>query len=127
MTRIIEGLAQTDAGHPMPLVLPDDILVVEPQNHKFYTSGELKTPGGYPYKDGLTVHQAIAMAGGLTEKAERDDLRVLRARPRARKTPCRVSWIRSVLPDDIIVVAEGQRFYISGEVKTPGATSMNGR
>ena len=25
-----------------------------------------------------------------------------------------------VLPDDIIVVAEGQRFYISGEVKTPG-------
>ena len=25
-----------------------------------------------------------------------------------------------VLPDDTIVVAEGKRFYVSGEVKTPG-------
>lgn len=52
-------------------MLPDDIIVVEAENYKFYASEEVKNPSGYPYKEGLTVHQAISMAGGLTEKAER--------------------------------------------------------
>ena len=36
----------------------------------------------------------------------------------------RVKLDTLVLPDDIIVVPEGQRFYISGEVRPPAATSM---
>src|SRR5512132_2755528 len=48
------------------------------KNRNFYLTGEVKVPGGYPYEEGLTVHRALAMAGGLTEKAERDHLRVLR-------------------------------------------------
>jgi protein involved in polysaccharide export with SLBB domain len=104
---------------PEAAVLPDDILVVEPQDYKFYASGEVKTPGGYPYKEGLTVHRALAMAGGLTEKAERDYLRVLR-HTAGHQESLPVQLDTPVLPDDIIVVAEGQRFYISGEIKSPG-------
>src|SRR6185503_2713862 len=119
VTRVVEGLAQTMLLTPDAAVLPDDILVVEPQDHKFYASGEVKTPGGYSYKEGLTVHRALAMAGGLTEKAERDNLRVLRHTAGREETlPVKLDTL--VLPDDIIVLAEGQRFYISGEVKTPG-------
>ena len=119
VTRVAGGMAETLAATPEMAVLPDDIIVVEPQNHKFYASGEVKNPSGYPYKEGLTVHKAIAMAGGLTEKAERGELHVLRHTNGQEETlPVKLDSL--VLPDDIIVVAEGQRFYVSGEVKTPG-------
>ena len=119
MTRITEGLAQTNAVNADTAVLPDDIIVVEPQNQKFYASGEVKIPGGYPYKEGLTVHKAIAMAGGLTEKAERGDLRIMRY-SNGQEASVAVKLDGQVLPDDIIVVAEGQRIYVSGEIKAPG-------
>ena len=119
VTRIVDGLAEMNLADPDAVVLPDDIIVVEPQTYKIYVSGEVKNPGGYPYKDSLTVHKAIAMAGGLTEKAERGEFRLLRHSNGHEETlPVRLETL--VLPDDIIVVAEGQRFYVSGEVKTPG-------
>ena len=119
VTRVASGVAQTIPGEPDLAVLPDDIIMIEPQTNKFYASGEVKLPGGYPYKDGLTVHKAIAMAGGLTDKAERGEFKVLRHTNGHEQTlPVKLETL--VLPDDIIVVAEGQRFYVSGEVKTPG-------
>ena len=119
VTRLTNGLAKTLTATAEASVLPDDILVVEPQDYKFYASGEVKNPGGYPYKEGLTVHKAVAMAGGLTEKAERGDVHILRAGKGQEETL--VGKPESLLlPDDTIVVAEGQRVYVSGEVKTPG-------
>jgi polysaccharide export outer membrane protein len=37
----------------------------------FYVLGEATTPGEYPYRSGLTVHSAVAMAGGFTYRASR--------------------------------------------------------
>ena len=37
----------------------------------FYVMGEATTPGEYPYRSGLTVHSAVAMAGGFTYRASR--------------------------------------------------------
>lgn len=119
VTRVTEGLAETMNVNPDTGVMPGDIIVVEPQDYKFYTSGEVKNAGGYPYKDGLTVHKAIAMAGGLTDKAERGDLHILRS-VNGREETLEVKLDTLVIPDDIIVVAQGERFFVSGEVKTPG-------
>lgn len=119
VTRVVEGVAETKVATPEMAVLPDDIIVVEAGNYKFYVSGEVKNPSGYPHRDGLTVHQAIAMAGGLTEKAERGTFQTLR-RVNGHEKTVAVGLDSLVLPDDIIVVAEGQRVYVSGEVKTPG-------
>lgn len=119
VTRLADGLAQTIKADLDTVLLPDDILIVELQNHKFYASGEVKTPGSYPYKPGMTVHKAVAMAGGLTEKAERELLTILRHTD-GREETVAVRLDASVFPDDIILVAEAPRFYISGEVKTPG-------
>lgn len=44
----------------------------------FYIHGEIKLPGGYPYQPGMTVNQAIALAGGLTERASRDKILISR-------------------------------------------------
>lgn len=40
----------------------------------FFIHGEVKQPGGYPYQPGMTVNQAIALAGGMTERASRDKI-----------------------------------------------------
>ena len=119
VTRVTEGLAATMTVNPDAAVMPGDIIVVEPQDYKFYTSGEVKSPGGYPYKDGLTVHKAISMAGGLTEKAQRGDLHILRS-VNGQEQTLEVKLDTLVFPDDIIVVAQGEKFFVSGEVKTPG-------
>lgn len=36
----------------------------------FFILGEVKRPGSYPYKNGLTVLNAVAMAGGYTYRAK---------------------------------------------------------
>ena len=43
----------------------------------FYIHGEVEEPGAYPYQPGLTVDQAIALAGGLTERASTDKIFLL--------------------------------------------------
>ena len=92
VTRVTEGLAATTTVNLDWAVLPGDILVVEPQDYKFYTSGEVKNPGGYPYKEGLTVHKAIAMAGGLTDKAQKGDYHILRS-VNGKEENLRSTWI----------------------------------
>jgi protein involved in polysaccharide export with SLBB domain len=37
----------------------------------FYVLGEALNPGEYPYRSDLTVHSAVAMAGGFTYRASR--------------------------------------------------------
>jgi protein involved in polysaccharide export with SLBB domain len=44
----------------------------------FYIHGEVKNPGGYPYQPGMTVNQAIALAGGLTERASQEKIAISR-------------------------------------------------
>lgn len=44
----------------------------------FFIHGEVRRPGGFPYQPGMTVNQAIALAGGLTERASRDRILINR-------------------------------------------------
>lgn len=119
VTRLANGIAETFQISPDAPVLADDIIVVEPENHKFYVSGEVRTPGSYPFQEGLTVHRAVTTAGGMTEKAERGELQIHR-RVEGSETVVAARFDTPVLPDDIIVVSEGQKFFVSGEVKVPG-------
>jgi polysaccharide export outer membrane protein len=84
-----------------------------------YISGEVKTPGAYPYEDGLTVQKAVSWAGGLTDKADKSGLTVVRIHENKLDT-LSVELDALVRPDDVIVVAHAQKIYVSGEVKTPG-------
>jgi polysaccharide biosynthesis/export protein VpsN len=70
----------------------------------FYIGGEVKKPGGYPYQPGLTVLQAITVAGGPTEWASSSKFRILKegtseAVPADKKTLVR--------PGDTVTILEG--------------------
>jgi protein involved in polysaccharide export with SLBB domain len=45
----------------------------------FYVLGEVKTPGEYPYRSGLNVLSAIAIAGGATYRANNSIVMIQRA------------------------------------------------
>ena len=47
-----------------------DIVTYRP----FYIQGEVKRPGAYPFEPGLNVDRAIALAGGLTERASKNKI-----------------------------------------------------
>ena len=86
----------------------------------FYMSGEVKFPGGYSFEEGLTVGKAVTLAGGFTEKALKDRITIKRLVGGDERTFL-VKLEDPVLPDDLISIAQARSFYVSGEVKLPGA------
>jgi protein involved in polysaccharide export with SLBB domain len=74
----------------------------------FYIVGEVKQPGSYPYVNGMTVIQAVALAGGFTYRAKEDKVLIQRATDETQaKRPARQA--DPVLPGDIVEVPE--RFF----------------
>ncbi len=74
----------------------------------FYIIGEVKKPGSYPYVSGMTVVNAIALAGGYTYRARENKVLITRARSAERKKQ-RANHDTAVLPGDVIEVPE--RFF----------------
>lgn len=72
----------------------------------FYISGEVRKPGGYPYVPGLNLEQAIALAGGLTDRASKRKMYLIKGGS-ADKNRVRVKLGTSVDPGDTITIEEG--------------------
>jgi len=89
------------------------------RHRNVYVSGEVRTPGGFPYEAGLTVQKALTMAGGFTEKADKQGIKVNRLNGTTVETMLPEADTL-VMPDDLIVVAQAKKFYVNGEVKKPG-------
>lgn len=90
--------------------LLEDILVNPSVNvsmvsyRDFYIGGEVKKSGGYSYQPGLTVKQAITLAGGLTEWASSSKFEILREGS-SRSEAANNNTL--VYPGDTITILEG--------------------
>jgi len=73
---------------------------------EFYIAGEVKLPGGYPYQPGLTLDRAIALAGGLTERASTNRMTIVRNSEGSRKAE-KATMDTQVRPGDTINIDEG--------------------
>jgi polysaccharide export outer membrane protein len=59
-------------------LLHGDVINI-PLSGRIYVGGQVKSPGGFPMKGKkMTVSQAVALAGGLTEKAAGSDTKIFR-------------------------------------------------
>ena len=76
--------------------------VVNPR--PFYVLGEVRNPGSYPYVEGMTVLNAVAIAGGFTYRARDEDFYVTRATNPALKQAAGPAT--RVTPGDVITVRE---------------------
>ena len=75
----------------------------------FYILGEVVSPKHYQYQPGMTVRQAIAISGGLNERASSSNIQLKRKTGNESQVFENVSLDEEILPGDIITVA--QRFF----------------
>jgi len=74
----------------------------------FFILGEVSKPGSYPYVNGMTVLNAVALAGGFTYRAKEDGAVIVRANdPQKAEQPAPQDT--RVKPGDVIRVPE--RFF----------------
>jgi polysaccharide export outer membrane protein len=65
------------------------VLVREVNSARVYVTGEVAHPGAYPLRGRVSVLQAIALAGGFTDFADRDGMMVVRKGQQAGQIPVR--------------------------------------
>ena len=105
------GLTTRQLENEIELRLKNDGFLVEPQvgvalltYRPFYVLGEIAKPGSYEYRDGMTVINAVALAGGYSYRADVDDVIIERGDCQMTTMPDTV-----VQPGDVIKVQE--RFF----------------
>lgn len=79
-----EGLTISELESKLTSGLKGDYLI-NPSVHvsmvsyrPFYIHGQVKSPGSYPYQPKLTLEKALALAGGVTERASMGQISILR-------------------------------------------------
>jgi polysaccharide export outer membrane protein len=72
---------------------------------RFFVGGQVKSPGQFTWEPGLTVGQAILLAGGVTEKGSNRGLKVIRD-VKGKKREIDVRADDPVQPNDQIVVRQ---------------------
>jgi len=99
-------------------VKPGDIITIK-SYQKIFVDGEVKNPAAYDYLRDLTVKTAISMAGGFTEKADRNTIFI--AHQGYENTQYITDIYAPVKPGDVITIKEYQKIFVDGEVKNPGS------
>jgi len=106
----LAGKTISEAETQITAALAKDYLVnprvnVEVLNYRpFFILGEVQKPGGYPFVNGMTVVNAVALAGGYTPRASRSHFFVRRASVGASEQEVAEDTV--VLPGDVIRVPE---------------------
>lgn len=71
-----EGLVRGDADRN-PVLRPDDTLFV-PDADQFFVTGQVNRPGALPVLPGMTMRQALALAGGVTATGSSNKVGLIR-------------------------------------------------
>ncbi len=114
------------------IIQPSDVVYIPPGD-VFYVAGEVKAPGQFPLKLGITLRQAISLAQGVPFKAKLDKGIIFREDPATGKfteLPVDIGAIVSgkqddmpILPNDIIYVPTSRVKSVGGALLTALATS----
>lgn len=108
----LSGLTVTEAEALIHNGLKEDILL-HPNVHisivqyrPFFIHGEVNKPGAYPFQPNLTVNQAIALAGGLTERASTNKIFLQTGRGQQLKT-AKVGLATRIHSGDTLTIKQG--------------------
>jgi len=94
---------------PQKISLRDGDTIFVPRTEAVYVSGQVKTPGMYPVQHNTTtVLQALALAGGVTDRGSTARLRIIRI-VSGQEKELKVQLADVVQPGDTIIVPE--RFF----------------
>jgi polysaccharide export outer membrane protein len=103
----LQGLQTGALSQNVPLQPGDTIFV--PRAETVFVSGEVRTPGEYVIRtSGMTVRQALALAGGVTERGSSRRVQIIRV-VNGKEEAISVTQQTTVKAGDTIVVHE--RFF----------------
>lgn len=101
------GLTQQSAKLHLEQLLQDGYLVspsvsITVDSYRpFFIYGEVRSPGSYPYQPDITLEQAIALSGGLLDRASRSQWHIQRG---ADKATFVAKSDTIILPGDVIKI-----------------------
>ncbi len=103
------SLRELKAGYPEKnILLQAKDTVYLPKASQVYVLGHVARPGAYRYEEGMTVFQAVLLAGGVTERGSSKGVKILRlVEGKSKELKPRMDEL--VLPEDTIRVPE--RFF----------------
>ncbi|MEP6757192.1 MAG: SLBB domain-containing protein [Chthonomonadales bacterium] len=117
-----------------PIMQEGDVVTIDTrpkatEAQTFAVEGEVKKPGFYPFKKGITVRQGLLEAFGLTPDADPDKVTIVRSKGAQFLSVDAVKAMRAVatddlelMPDDVVVVAtrdQAKKISILGQVASP--------
>lgn len=137
----VEGLTAKELEEKLTNLLEKDYLV-NPQvgvfireYSKISVLGQVKNPGSYELKSGITVMDAIALAGGFTDRADYEKVVLTRRDSEGKKASFIINTSDisneanegvdlDIHPDDSITVPELGLVSVVGQVKSPGRFNL---
>ena len=90
------------------ITLKDGDTIVVPKAQSVYVFGQVKTPGAYAVAKGITVLQALSLAGGVTDRGSTGRVKIIRTVD-GKKKEMKAKLTDTVEPGDTLIVAE--RFF----------------
>ena len=103
------SLLELQSGNPEKnIALEAGDTVYFPKAAQVFVMGSVARPGPYRYEEGMTVLQALTLAGGVTERGSQGRTKVVRIVD-GKKVEKKVKAIDLVQPDDTLIVPE--RFF----------------
>jgi len=103
----IAQLQSEIGGKLSPDYIKNPSVAVEVLTHRpFYIVGEVQKPGSYPYVSGMSVINAVALAGGFTYRARENTFYLDRREQDGKTERLDVTPETTVEPGDVITVRE---------------------
>jgi len=93
------------AGLKGPYLINPRVTVSISEYRPVFVDGEVASPGSFPYQPGLTLQQAITLAGGFTERAAQKRVVVIRKNDPTR-TPTVIGPTDAINAGDVITVPQ---------------------
>jgi polysaccharide export outer membrane protein len=87
------------------VMLREGDTVFVPKAERFFVTGHVRTPGAYTYERGMTVLQALSLAGGLSEKGSNRGIKIVRV-VNGQKKEIAVKLSDVIQPNDTLVIRQ---------------------
>lgn len=126
LKRLLEG----DRAENVVLQSGDTIFI--PKTTSVFVLGEVVKPGAYTLEKDTSPLEAITLAGGLTDSAASSGVKLLRKRDAGAQETIELDLTGAdprareifLAEGDTLLVPRGTSYFVSGEVKKPGAYQL---
>lgn len=108
----VSGLTLSEASKTIESAYADGyykaprVLLTLKTARPFFVVGDVRAPGAYTYRDGLTVLEAVALSGGFSGGRDRADITIVRGDKTVLVSAREIAQT-AIRPDDVLRVSRG--------------------